>query len=114
VRGDNMIPITCTIEGKSMVMAFTDHPAMQRFSKHQNYDPADNYSAMILSVESASEMLLGLRARGAEMLSFNHWGEGFYTPLNNLPGIYHYFNGRELPCLARARSDNNFGQVSPA
>lgn len=114
LRGDNMIPISCIIEGKSMVMAFTDHPAMQRFSKHQQYDPADDYSAMILSVEGASEMLLGLRSRGAEMLAFNHGGDGFFQPINNLPALYHYFNGRELPCIERAKRDESFGTVNPA
>lgn len=113
IRGDNMIPITCVIEGKSMVMAFTDHPAMQRFSKLQNYDPAEDYSAMILSVESAAEMLLGLRSRGAEMLAFNHGGDGFFIPINNLPGIYHYFKGRELPCVEPAKTDHGFGKVNP-
>lgn len=113
LRGDNMIPIACNIDGKSSVMAFTDHPALQRFSKLQQYDPAGDYSPMILDVESASEMLLGLRARGAEVLLFNHGGEGFSLPLDNLPGLYHYFNGRELPCVARARSDDGFAQVNP-
>ena len=113
LRGDNMIPIACNIDGKSSVMAFTDHPALQRFSKHQQYDPADDYSPMILTVESASEMLLGLRSRGAEVLLFNHGGEGFSLPLDNLPGLYHYFNGRELPCVARAKSDG-FATVNPA
>lgn len=102
LRGDNMIPIACKIDGRSSVMAFTDHPALQRFMKHQQYDPADDYSPMLLTVESASEMLLGLRARGAEVILFNHGGEGFFLPLDNLPGLYHYFNGRELPCVKRA------------
>jgi hypothetical protein len=106
LRGDSMIPIACNIDGKSSVMAFTDHPALQRFSKLQQYDPAGDYSPMVLDVESASEMLLGLRARGAETLLFNHGGEGFSLPLDNLAGLYHYFNGRELPCVARARNNN--------
>jgi hypothetical protein len=114
VRGDNVIPITCIIEGKHSVMAFTDHPALQRFSKLQNYDSAGDYSVMLLTVERASEMLLGLRSRGAEVLLFNHGGEGFSTPLDNLPGIYHYFNGRELPCVERARRNEGFGVVNPA
>lgn len=114
LRGDNMIPITCEIDGRSSVMAFTDHPALQRFSKLQNYNSGEDYSAMLLSVESASEMLLGLRARGAEVLLFNHGGEGFSMPLDNLPGLYHYFNGRELPRAAPAPSTgDNFGKVNP-
>jgi hypothetical protein len=106
LRGDSMIPITCNIDGRSSVMAFTDHPALQRFSKQQNYNPDEDYSPMLLTVENASEMLLGLRARGAEVLLFNHGGEGFFLPLDNLPGLYHYFNGRELPCIGRARNNN--------
>jgi hypothetical protein len=104
LRGDNMIPITCIIDGKHMVMAFTDHPAMQRFSKHQQYDSSDDYSSMILSVEKACEMLLGLRSRGAEMLVFNHGGDaGFFIPINTLPSLYQHFNdGRELPCVQDA------------
>jgi hypothetical protein len=106
LRGDNMIPISCVIEGRTSVMAFTDHPALQRFSKLQAYNSDDDYSAMLLTVENASEMLLGLRSRGAETLLFNHGGEGFSLPLENLPGLYHYFNGRELPCVARAQSND--------
>jgi hypothetical protein len=113
LRGDNLIPITCVIEGRTSVMAFTDHPALQRFSQHQGYNSEDDYSAMLLTVENASEMLLGLRARGAETVLFNHGGDGFFMPLDNLPGLYHYFNGRELPCVARARSDAGFAQVNP-
>jgi hypothetical protein len=113
LRGDNMIPISCMIDSRSSVMAFTDHPALQRFSKLQNYDSADDYSAMLLTVENASEMLLGLRARGAEVLLFNHGGEGFSLPLDNLPGLYHYFNGRELSAVERAKSNDGFGQVNP-
>jgi hypothetical protein len=114
LRGDNLIPIACVIDGRSSVMAFTDHPALQRFSKLQNYDSADDYSAMLLSIESASELLLGLRARGAETLLFNHGGEGFSLPLDNLPGLYHHFKGRELPPIERAKSDEGFGTVNPA
>lgn len=106
LRGDNMIPIACNIDGRSSVMAFTDHPALQRFSKQQNYDTAGDYSPMLLTVESASEMLLGLRARGAEVILFNHGGDGFFLPLDNLPGLYHHFNRRELPCVERARNNN--------
>ncbi|HEV7902880.1 MAG TPA: hypothetical protein VGO96_03475 [Pyrinomonadaceae bacterium] len=113
LRGDNMIPISCVIDGRSSVMAFTDHPALQRFSQLQGYNSDDDYSAMLLTVENASEMLLGLRSRGAETLLFNHGGEGFSLPLENLPGLYHYFNGRELPSVARARSDDDFGKVNP-
>ena len=113
LRGDNMIPIACNIDGKSSVMAFTDHPALQRFSQLQGYNSGDDYSAMLLTVERASEMLLGLRSRGAEVLLFNHGGEGFSMPLDNLPGLYHYFNGRELPAVSLAKSDDGFGQVNP-
>ncbi len=97
IRGDNMIPIACPIEGRMSVMAFTDQPAARRFFAHQRYGPGDDISIMLLEVEPASEMLLSLRARGAEFLQFNYPGEGFYMPLANLPAVYHYFNGRELP-----------------
>ncbi len=49
------------------------------------------------------------------MLAFNQGGDGFYTPIDNLPGIYHYFNnGKELPCIIKARSNDSFGKVNPA
>ncbi len=111
-RGDNMLPICCPVEGRTAAMAFTDHYAAQQFRKAQQYGEKDDISVMLLSVESASEMLLGLRPRGVELVAFNNAGEGYYVPLQNLPGLYHYFNhGRELPCLARA--NDGFAQVNP-
>ncbi len=101
-RGDSMLPIVCPIDGRSSVMAFTDHYAAQRFAKLQQYGPDDDIATMVLSIEGASEMMLGLRARGVETLLFNHGGEGYSLPLANLPGLYHYFKGRELPCVERA------------
>ncbi len=104
LRGEEMVPYTCLVEGKKSVMVFTDHPAMQRFVKHPGYQPGDSYSAMILTVESASEMLLRLRSHGAEVMLFNYGGDGFLLPLDNVSGLYHYFNnGRELPCVVDAR-----------
>jgi hypothetical protein len=102
LRGDNMIPIACPVEGRTAVVAFTDHAAAQAFMTQQRYGPADDISVMLLSVERASEMLLGLRARGVELVQFNYAGEGFNLPLENLPAVYHYFNGRELPCVQDA------------
>jgi hypothetical protein len=37
-----------------------------------------------------------------ELVQFNYAGEGFNLPLENLPAAYHYFNGRELPCVQDA------------
>lgn len=102
LRGDNMIPIACPVDGRTAVMAFTDHAAVQQFMTQQRYTPADDISLMMLSVEQASEMLLGLRSRGVELLQFNGAGEGFNVTLNNLPAIYQYFNGRALPCVQDA------------
>ncbi len=111
VRGDNPIPIACPVEGRTAVVAFTHHAAAQQFMTQQRYSPDDDISAMLLTVESASEMLLGLRARGVELLQFNYAGEGFNTPLNNLPGVYHYFNGRELPCVERAKFNDDLNHA---
>jgi hypothetical protein len=102
VRGDNMIPIACPVEGRTAVVAFTDHAAAQAFMTQQRYGPADDISVMLRGVERASEMLLGLRARGVELVQFNYAGEGFNLPVENLPATYHYFNGRELPCVQDA------------
>ncbi|HYY41633.1 MAG TPA: hypothetical protein VE775_02805 [Pyrinomonadaceae bacterium] len=102
VRGDNMLPIACPVNGRTAVVAFTDHAAAQAFMTQQRYGPEDDISVMLLSVERASEMLLSLRARGVELVQFNYAGEGFNLPLENLPAVYQYFNGRELPCVQDA------------
>lgn len=102
--GDSMAPMICNIDGKRSVMVFTDHPATQRFIHHPDNKYTDGYSTVILDIEKASEMLLGMRSRGVEAMVFNFGGDGFSLLLDNVPSLYHYFNGgRELPCVVDAR-----------
>ncbi len=103
VRGDNPLPICVQIKGRTHALAFTDHAAAQLWRTMQRaFAPVDDVAVMLLSIESASEMLLGLRARGYEILEFNYGGEAFAIPIDNLPVLYQHINGRELPCLQDA------------
>ena len=91
----DVTPFVGVVDGKPMVLAFTDRARADAFARRQGFtDPDGNSSILSLSVQSVVELVPAYQAQGVFGILFNTGSHGFFAPLTNLSRMRRHFAER--------------------